>query len=133
MCRSREFCADTAAAKQFDNFPCAQANRRNHELKKSDVLTKNISHILNKFMWNRRRRFEFWRRLRRHFSKFCSAAAVTPPPSSLDTFQNSSTFWRKLTWRTVILQFNFFFFKMVEYYEVLEVPKTASSDEIKKA
>jgi len=27
---------------QFDNFPCAQANRKNHELKKSDVLTKNI-------------------------------------------------------------------------------------------
>jgi len=25
-----------------DNFPCAQANRKNHELKKSDVLTKNI-------------------------------------------------------------------------------------------
>ena len=40
MSRSREFCA--AAAKQFDNFPCAQANRKNHELKKSDVLTKNI-------------------------------------------------------------------------------------------
>ena len=34
MCRSREFCADTAAANQFDNFPCAQANRKNHELKK---------------------------------------------------------------------------------------------------